>query len=77
MQYTKGPLRDAPKMGLPFDLICAVTIGVYYFGRPLVQCTQVFKKWLLFDLISAVLRKTLCPMYPKWVHRTHQPSKRN
>ena len=36
----KGSSRDAPKMGLPFDLMCAVTIGVHYLGRPLVRCTQ-------------------------------------
>ena len=49
-----GSLRDAPEMGLPFDLICVVTIGVHYLGRPLVQCTQYVKKWLPFNLICSV-----------------------
>ena len=46
-----GSLRDAPERGLPFDLICAVTLGVHYLGRALVQCTQAVKKCLPFDLI--------------------------
>ena len=36
VKYTKNP---AVEKWLAFDLICAVTIGVHYLGRPCVRFT--------------------------------------
>ena len=55
----------AVKNWFPFDLICAVTMGVYYLGKPLVRCKEqpLFKSVTgLNPVFQPILTVTIVPV---------------